>query len=64
MNAKTWLFEGEQRTVAQIRKLVPALSNQAIRNRLAMGQSTIVEMLTYVKRVPKASTRFCGELKK
>lgn len=64
MAVKTYPFEGEQRTLTEVCAMVPALSRQALRVRLDMGQSTVIEMMAYRKPVPKASTRFCGELRK
>lgn len=45
MIPKTWLFEGEQRTAAQVHKMVPALSDMGVRRLLDKGAKTIVEML-------------------
>jgi len=46
MRGKTFEFEGEQLTVAQIRERVPALTDASIRNHLQAGRNTRQAMLT------------------
>ena len=45
MTAKTYLFEGEQRTVSEVRKMVPRLSDARIRDRLERGETTRMQMM-------------------
>ena len=47
---KTHEFEGQQFTIAEIRKAVPAMSEQAIRNAIKVGRNTRVAMLSYDHR--------------
>lgn len=52
--AKTFTFEGEQLTVSEIRKRVPALSDQSIRSHLAAGRNSTQAMLSHFPpRPPK-----------
>lgn len=44
---KTHEFEGQQFTIAEIRKAVPAMSEQAIRNAIKAGRNTKVAMLSF-----------------
>lgn len=45
-----FLFEGEMRTLTEIRAMVPALSSFSIRKRLSDGLNTRVAMLSYDAR--------------
>ena len=54
MALKTHLFEGEQRTMTEIRKMVPALGYSAILSALAAGRNTRLAMVTFCPR--RAST--------
>lgn len=47
MKPRTYEFEGEQRTLAQIRDLVPVLGDNAIEMRLARGMTTRAAMLAF-----------------
>lgn len=47
MKARTYEFEGQQRTLAQIRELVPVLGDAAIEMRLARGMKTRSAMLAF-----------------
>lgn len=47
MTIKTFEFEGQQRTVAEIRKMVPRLSDAGIRKNLAAGRNTVLAMMTF-----------------
>ena len=45
---KTWLFEGEQRTSAEIMALVPAIKAwETLRRLIEMGMTTRREVLSY-----------------
>lgn len=44
---KTFEFEGQQRTVAEIRKMVPRLSEHAVRTHLQAGRCTVLAMMSY-----------------
>lgn len=52
-------------TVAEIKELVPALSEKCIRSHLMAGRSTRMEMLTYdVNLVRKRSGRLAAKRKR
>jgi hypothetical protein len=54
---KRYRFEGQDLTVSEIRKVVPALSDSTIRKHLAEGRDTRHAMLTYN---PLAASRAGG----
>jgi hypothetical protein len=51
-SAKRFPFEGEELTVSEIRKRVPALSDQSIRSHLAAGRNSAQAMLTHFPPPP------------
>lgn len=54
----TYTFEGEQRTVAEIKRMVPCLSDMTIRAHLKAGRNTRVSMLSFDHRAAsKAGAR-------
>ena len=60
MKPKTFEFEGENLTITEIRKRVPAFSDQTIRKHLEAGRNTTQAMLTHrqVYRKPTGSQQF------
>lgn len=56
--AELFDFEGNAMTVREIRELVPALSDKAIRDHLRAGRNTRRAMLTHVPRQPKKRNPF------
>lgn len=54
MALKTYDFEGKPHTMAEIRKMVPALGYSAILSALAAGRNTRLAMVTFCPR--RAST--------
>jgi hypothetical protein len=52
---RTFLFDGAERTVAEIRRLVPALSETSIRKHLAAGRNTTAALLCFRQTYAPAS---------
>lgn len=44
---KRWMFEGEMRTVTEVRAMVPRLSDHAVRKHLAAGRNTRMAMMAH-----------------
>lgn len=58
MTAITHLFEHEQRTMPEIRAMVPRMGDHAIRNALKAGRNTRIAMLTFCpKRASAAGSK-------
>lgn len=50
---KTYLFEGVQRTMAEIRAMVPLIkSPSTIRSHMEAGRRTVVAMMTFDPKLP------------
>ena len=50
MPVKTYPFEGEQRTVAEINRMVPRLSDATIRKHIKAGRCTVMAMMSFDPR--------------
>jgi hypothetical protein len=62
MTVQKFEFEGKQMTVAEINKLVPCMSNNAVRQALKNGRNTRQKMLCYdANRGRAATSRENGE---
>lgn len=51
---RRYLFEGEEMSIADIRKRVPILSNETIHRHLAAGRNTATAMLSFDGRAAGA----------
>jgi hypothetical protein len=54
MTAARYTFEGQQLTVAEIRAIVPAISDSSIRDHIRAGRNTRAAMLNHVPTQPPA----------
>ena len=53
MAVKTYLFEGEQRTMAEIKTMIPLIkSPSTIHNHLDAGRRTVIAMMSFDPKLP------------